>query len=67
MTDFADKARTIGVSLRRGRSAKKPVINEDDGTQAGYHLERWDDSQDAVVTPKPIEMKIQASLEDERG
>lgn len=58
MSAFADKARTIGVSLRRGTSQKKPVQNEDDGTQAGYHVEHWDDRQDAVAQPKPIELKL---------
>jgi hypothetical protein len=58
MTEFAEKAKTIGVSLRRGTSARKPVINEDDGTRAGFHLEHWDDRQDAVVTPKPVKLKV---------
>jgi hypothetical protein len=58
MTEFADKARTIGVSLRRGQSAKKAVVNEDDGTRAGYHIEHWDDHQDAVVQPKTIEVEV---------
>ena len=57
-SDFAEKAKTIGVSLRRGQSAKKPVVNEDDGSQAGYHVEHWDDHQDAVATPKPVEVKL---------
>ena len=58
MSEFSEKAKTIGVSLRRGKAQKKPVVDEKDGTRAGYHLERWDDSQDAVVTPKPIEMTL---------
>jgi len=55
----------VGVSLRRGTSQKKPVRNEDDGTRAGYHVEHWDDSQDAVVTPKPIEVKTKVELREE--
>lgn len=60
MTEFSEKAKTIGVSLRRGSSVRKPVINEDDGTQAGYHVEHWDDRQDAVAQPKTLEMEIKA-------
>ena len=55
----------IGVSLRRGRAVKKPVVNEDDGTQAGYHVEHWDDHQDAVAQPKPIELKLKVNEENE--
>jgi hypothetical protein len=63
-TEFMEKARTIGVSLRRGTSEKKPVINEDDGTRAGYHIEHWDDHQDAVAQPKPIELKLTVNEEE---
>ena len=63
-TEFAEKARTIGVSLRRGKATKKPVINEDDGTQAGYHIEHWDDHQDAVAQPKPVELKPKVNEEE---
>jgi hypothetical protein len=48
----------VGVSLRRGTSQKKPVRNEDDGTRAGYHVEHWDDSQDAVAQPKTLKAKM---------
>jgi hypothetical protein len=47
----------VGISLRHGTSQKKPVRNEDDGTQAGYHVEHWDDSQDAIAQPKTIPLK----------
>lgn len=63
MTEFAEKARTIGVSMKRGQSARKPIVNEDDGSQAGYHVEHWDDHQDAVATPKPIELKLDMNKE----
>ena len=63
-TEFMEKARTIGVSLRRGKATKKPVINEDDGTQAGYHVEHWDDHQDAVAQPKPIDVKFSVNEEE---
>lgn len=64
MTEFSEKAKTIGVSLRRGTSQRKPVVNEDDGTQAGYHIEHWDDRQDAVAQPKPVELKLKVNEED---
>jgi hypothetical protein len=46
----------VGVSLQRGSSQKKPVVNEDDGTRAGYHVEHWDDRQDAVATPGTMKL-----------
>jgi hypothetical protein len=54
----------VGVSLRRGSSQKKPVRNEDDGTRAGYHVERWDDSQDAIVQPKTLKIKRKVTGEE---
>jgi hypothetical protein len=59
---YIEKIRSIGVSLRKGTSERKPVTNEDDGTQAGYHVEHWDDSQDAVAQPKTV--KLRTSQED---
>lgn len=59
MNEFMEKVKTLGVSLRRGKSHKKPVLNEDDGTRAGYHVEHWDDRQDAVAQPKPIEVSME--------
>lgn len=61
MTEFAEKAKTIGVSLRRGQSQRKPVINEDDGTRAGYHVEHWDDHQDAVAQPKAVTVGLKVN------
>jgi len=63
MDDFKEKIKTIGVSLRRGTLVRKPVTNENDGTQAGYHVEHWDDRQDAVVQPKTV--KLKAKMEEE--
>lgn len=65
MTEFAEKAKTIGVSLRRGQSQRKSVVNEDDGTQAGYHVEHWDDRQDAVATPPTLQVKVKADLRED--
>jgi hypothetical protein len=65
MSEFSEKARTIGVSLRRGKSIQKPVRNEGDGTRAGYHVEHWDDHQDAVITPKALRVKPRIRLEED--
>jgi hypothetical protein len=62
MTKWQEKG--VGVSLRRGGSQKKPVRNEDDGTRAGYHVEHWDDRQDAVATPKPLQVKMKVTGEE---
>jgi len=59
------KEKNVGVSLRRGTSERRKVVNENDGTQAGYHVEHWDDRQDAVVTPKTVELKVRAELKEE--
>ena len=64
MTDYQDKLRSIGVSRRRGSSERKPVIDERDGSQAGYHVEHWDDRQDAVAQPKPIRVRARIVEED---
>jgi hypothetical protein len=54
----------VGVSLRRGTSQKKPVVNEDDGSRAGYHVEHWDDRQDAVAQPKTLEVELKVTEEE---
>jgi hypothetical protein len=54
----------VGVSLRRGSSQKKSVTNEDDGTRAGYHVEHWDDRQDAVAQPKALQVKMKVTGEE---
>lgn len=56
--EFIEKAKTVGVSLKRGTSRKKPVIHEGDGSQAGYEVEHWDDRQDAVVQAKTVEAEF---------
>jgi hypothetical protein len=58
------QAKGIGVSLRRGSSQKKPVTNEDDGTRAGYHVEHWDDRQDAVAQPKALQAEMKVTGEE---
>lgn len=54
---FKEKIKTIGVSRRKGSSERKPVTNELTGEVGGYHVEHWDDSQDAVVVVNPVRAK----------
>lgn len=58
------KDKGIGMLRRRGTSEKKPVQNEETGEIGGYHVEHWDDRQDAVVQPKTVNVKIKAEMED---
>ena len=47
----------VGVSLRRGSSNVKRVVDERDGSTAGKETEHWDDSRDAVALVKGISVK----------
>lgn len=64
-TPFAEKARTIGVSLKRGSMRTKTVRSEETGKRVGYEVEHWDDHQDAVAQPGPVKLKAKAVLEEE--
>lgn len=48
---------------RRGDSAPTrtiPVENQEVGGVAGYHVQHWkNDRQDAIVTPKPVQIKCE--------
>jgi len=44
----------FGTGAHKGEKKKVPVTNENDGTIGGFHVEHWDGSQDAVITPSPI-------------
>ncbi len=57
MSEYQDKIKTIGVSLRKGTSNKKPVIHDSDGSVGGYETEHWDDRQDAEIIVKPVTSK----------
>jgi hypothetical protein len=48
----------VGVLTRVGTTERKPVIDDRDGTVGGHHIEHWDGSQDAVVQPKTIHVKL---------
>jgi len=52
------KDKNVGVLLRKGTTQRKPVIDERDGTEAGYHVEHWDDRRDAVATPKAVDVTV---------
>lgn len=58
MSAYSEKLKGIGFLSKMGTSTKKRVESEKDGTTAGYHVEHWNDSQDAVVLPKTIELTI---------
>lgn len=64
MNEYQEKIRSLGFSLQRGSSRRKPVIDERDGSIGGHHVEHWDGSQDAVVRPKTL--RVKARLEEER-
>jgi hypothetical protein len=64
MTEFAEKAKTIGVSLKRGSMRTKTVRNEENGRRIGYEVEHWDDHQDAVAQPGTVKLKAKAVLEE---
>lgn len=54
MTDFREKLRSLSFPRKYGETERQQVINENDGSVAGHHVVRWDGSQDAEITPKPI-------------
>jgi len=58
--EWQERIRSIGFvnKFKAGASVKKPVENQEVGGNAGYHVEHYDGSQDAVVQPKPVELKL---------
>lgn len=63
--EFIEKAKSVGFvkGYKKGATKKKPVINELDGTVGGHHIEHYDGSQDAVVTPRTVGAKSDARVE----
>jgi len=57
MTDYKDKNVTPILKYKKGATKKTPVTNEDDGSIGGHHVEHYDGSQDAVITPKTVGAK----------
>lgn len=58
MSEYSEKLRGIGFLSRKGTSDKKPVIDENTGKVGGYHVEHWNDAQDAVVMPEAIRYDV---------
>lgn len=56
MTEWQEKA--VGFLSKRGASVKKDVVDERDGSSAGYEVEHWDGRQDAVAKPKTVEATV---------
>lgn len=54
MSEYSDKLKGFGFLSRKGTSDKKPVVDENTGKVGGFHVEHWDDAQDAVVMPDAI-------------
>jgi len=52
--------KNVGVSLRKGTTNKKPVLDDRDGSIGGYEVEHWDDHQDAVVLAKTVRVSLKA-------
>ena len=59
---FVEKARSIGFvkGFKPGATRKKIVMREDDGKPAGYHVEHYDGSQDAVAQPRTVKLRGEA-------
>lgn len=59
---------TIGVGFGTGRNKgsnrRVPVTDERDGQIGGYHVEHWDGSQDAVINPRPVNVKTGVPKEE---
>jgi len=57
--EWKERIRSIGFvnKYKPGAEVRKPVENEEVGGTAGYHVEHYDGSQDAVAQPKPIVLK----------
>jgi hypothetical protein len=65
VTEFADKARTIGAPRKWGQKKRTKVRREDDGGHAGLQIEHWDDRVDAVVRPRTVEATFVVDQKEE--
>jgi hypothetical protein len=65
MTEFADKLRSLSFPRKYGATERRPVVNEDDGSIGGHHVIRWDGSQDAEITPRPIAIRAKVQGEED--
>jgi hypothetical protein len=55
------KDKNVGFLSRKGTKNKTPVIDERDGTRAGYHVEHWDDRKDAVAQPGSVDLSLKVN------
>lgn len=56
MSELRDKG--VGTLLLRGTSRRLRVLDERDGSVAGYHVEHWDDRQSGIARPKTIHVSL---------
>jgi len=57
--EFKDKLKNLSFPRKLGATERRVVTNEENGTVGGYHTIRWDGSQDATVTPSPVNTKTE--------
>lgn len=58
MSTFKEKIRSISTPRKLGKSERKEVIDERDGSRAGEHIVHWDGRQDAVAEPKTLVVEM---------
>lgn len=57
MSDFGEKARSVGFLKRRGSKEASVVRRDSDGTVGGLHIEHWDGRVDAKVVPELVQLR----------
>lgn len=63
MSEIAEKVRSLGYLRHKGKARTTQVLAEDTGRVAGEHVEHWDGSQDAVVRPETVKLKVSVKEE----
>lgn len=61
VNEFREKLLSLGFVSRQGTTKKTGVIDEADGTLAGYQVEHWNGRVDAVAKPKPLAVKVEVA------
>ena len=54
----------FGTGRRHGTEKVTEVTNEYTGERGGFQVEHWDDSMDAIITPKTQELKLVSKVQD---
>ena len=57
MNEYQEKLKTLNTSRFKGKSKKKPVINQNNGTLGGHETEHWDGRQDVNILLSPVKIK----------